>query len=90
MKVYIVSDGTHGNIGVTKNDIPTVINFLLRNLWLSDNTRIWSEKLRSWTSVSAYFGEHWREVMLTWDVDTFREYFDEVFYIEEYEVYSMN
>lgn len=89
MKVYIVSEGNYGDIGVTKGDIPSVINYLLDNVWLTDDTKIWSEKLNQWISVRGLFGEHWQDFMLTWNAAMFNEYFVDVFYIEEYEVYGL-
>lgn len=89
MKVYIVNESDYGDIGVTKGDIPSVINFLLENVWLTDETKIWSDKLSQWVSVRGFFGEHWRELMLTWDATMFNNYFVDVFYIEDYEVYGL-
>lgn len=89
MKVYIVNESDYGDIGVTKGDIPSVINFLLENVWLTDETKIWSDKLSQWVSVRGFFGEHWQELMLTWDATIFNNYFVDVFYIEEYEVYGL-
>lgn len=89
MKVYIVSQDTKNEIGVTSCDIPSVINFLVDKHWLKDTTQIWCDKFDQWISVRVYFGEHWYDVMLTWDRFTFDFYFNKVFYIEEYEVYGL-
>lgn len=89
MKVYTVSEDNHGYIAVTKGDIPTVIDFLLENKWITGNTKIWCDRLDQWVSIRAYFGEHWCELIKTWDKDTFNEWFEDSFYIEEYEVYGL-
>ena len=89
MKVYTINEDSHGYIGITKGDISAVVDFLLENKWITGDTKIWCKKLNQLISTRAYFGEHWYELMKTWDKETFNEWFEDNFYIEEYEVYGL-
>lgn len=84
--VIIISEECHGfiSIGVAR-DVPSAIDFLWQNDWLSENTEIFLDQ--GWESVQSAYGEEWREYFKSRTLDELRDIFDGCFGFQEEKVW---
>lgn len=77
MKVIMINEECHGFIGLAK-DVRTAVNYLVDNNWLDECVMVETEEGVE-IPVVERLGENWLEQILTWDVDTFNNFFYNIF-----------
>ena len=83
--VYLIEEDNHGNIGIAK-DYLSAIDFLVDSDWLDSNFEVYCDAFDDETkSIKKDIGENWKDVIKSWDCETFNQYFEGCFclYIEE-------
>jgi hypothetical protein len=88
--VVLVEEDNHGLIGVAK-DYTSAVNFLINENWLDETCRVWADELdEDYTtqSIKDNLGENWKEIISTWDIEKFNNYFDCLFYLKIEGVYG--
>ena len=75
--VIIINEECHGFIGVAR-DVPSAINFLWQNNWLSGCTEI--PIAHEWVSVESVYGKNWCEHFKKCTLDELQNIFDGCFY----------
>lgn len=78
MKVIMINEECHGFIALAK-DVRTAVNYLVDNHWLDERTMVEIEGEDFEIPIIERLGENWLEQMLTWDVDTFNDFFYNIF-----------
>lgn len=84
--VCLIEEDNHGNIGIAK-DYFSAIDFLIDSDWLDENCELY-EGDGIYKTVKEDLGEKWKEVILSWDTETFNNYFEGCFYLTIEEVYG--
>lgn len=86
--VIVIEKDNHGLIGVAK-DYPSVIDFLVNKNWLDGNFEVLVDNEDYlMQSIKDRFGENWKEIISTWDIKTFNNYFASCFYLSVVKVYG--
>ena len=86
--VVLIEEDNHGLIGVAK-DYPSAIVFLVNENWLDGKFEVWVDNEDYLTqTIKEDLGEEWKEVVLSWDIETFSNYFEGYFYLTIEEVYG--
>lgn len=87
MKVIVIHEENHGEIGIAAN-YHYAVKWLIKNQWLDDTTEVCLEQC--WVSVLSLFGSDWKNLILDyWDnILIFNSVFSGCFYLEEVEVYG--
>ena len=84
--VYLITEDNHGGVGVAK-DYPSAINFLVNEGWLDGSTEFY-DMFGDTKTIVEDLGEEWKDVILSWDIETFNNYFDGCFFLILEEVYG--
>lgn len=88
MKVIIVEEQNHGIICVAAN-LKSAIDFLIKNLWIDDETMTYDTTHNEWKTINACYGDDWRNLMTNeWNRHRFNEEFDGWLYLYSEEVYN--
>lgn len=74
MKVYLVNEEGYGDWGVVSS-IHSAVEQLIKVDALNDDYDLWDENSGSWKTLVELFGENWKDVISSFSLDTFREYF---------------
>lgn len=82
--VIVIEEECHGFIGIA-HDVPSVIDFLCQNDWLTEYTEIYIEHELS--SVRSVYGENWREYFKERTLNKLADIFDGRFYFREEKVW---
>lgn len=82
MKVYVIEEESHGNIGIA-DSLQSAIKWLIKMDWISDDTEIYTDPC--WNDIATTI-ENWRETIINYTLKQFNEIFDCCFYIKEEEV----
>lgn len=77
MKVIMINEECHGFIALAK-DVRAAVNYLVDNNWLDERVMVETEEGIE-ISVVERLGENWLEQILNWDVDTFNDFFCNIF-----------
>lgn len=86
MKVIIIDEDNHGDIGIALNYYHAV-SWLINEGWLQDSTEIWDDDKFDFQTLKEKFGEDWADTMTCeWDIDNFNEFFDGSFLLRSVEV----
>ena len=90
-KVIIIHEANHGVVGVARN-IKGVVYFLYNSNWLDKNLivqYIYDDDLDDYEekSIEEDLGEDWYSLVQDMDIKEFNEYFEDIFYLEEENVY---
>lgn len=86
--IYLIEEDNHGQIGVAK-DYSSAIDFLVNSDWLDENFEVWVDNEDYLTqSIKENLGENWKEVILSWDTETFNNYFEGYLYLTIEGVYG--
>ena len=84
--VYLIEEDNHGNIGIAK-DYSSAIDFLIDSDWLDESCELY-EGNGTYKTVEEDLGKEWKEKILSWDTETFNNYFEGCFYLTIEEVYG--
>lgn len=82
--VIVIEEECHGFIGIA-HDIPSVIDFLCQNDWLTEHTEIYLE--HKGISVRSVYGENWREYFKKCTLDGLKNIFDGRFYFRKEKIW---
>ena len=85
--VVLIEEENHGMIGVAK-DYLSAIDFLIANNWLDGNFEFYDVDYGDTKTIVEDLREEWKEVILSWDTETFNNYFEGLFYLTIEEVYG--
>lgn len=89
--VVLIKEENHGMIGVAKN-YSSAINFLVNEGWLDESFEVWvdNEDYEDYVtqSIKDKLGENWKEIISTWNIEQFDNFFDGIFYLNIEEVYG--
>ena len=86
-KVIVIEEDGYGIIGVAK-DYKSAVYFLINNELLLNHTDMYDNEKEEYIEVEDFLGEDWKDIILNeWDIDTFCEKFDGVFFLTEEDVY---
>ena len=86
--VVLIKEDNHGQIGVAK-DYPSAIDFLINQGWFDESFEVWVDNEDYLTqTIKEDLGEEWKEVVLSWDTETFNTYFEGYFYLTIEDVYG--
>ena len=88
--VIIIEEDNHGFIGITK-DYLSAIDFLINENWLDEKFEVWADESdENFTvqSIKDNLGENWKEIMSTWNIEKFNNFFEGSFYLTVEEVYK--
>lgn len=85
--VYLIEEEMHGGIGIAKN-YPFAIKFLIDNNWIDGNFEFYDVDCGDTKTIVEDLGENWKEVLFSWDTETFNNYFDGLLYLTLEEVYG--
>ena len=80
MKVIMINEECHGFIALAK-DVRAAVNYLVDNGWLNERILVEVGEEDIVVPIIERLGENWLEQMLTWDVDTFNDFFYNIFTI---------
>lgn len=78
MKVIMIYEDCYGFVALAKNK-QAAINYLVDNHWLDERVIVWNEGEDNEVPLIERLGENWLEQILTWDIDTFNNFFCEIF-----------
>lgn len=87
MKVIIIEEDNHGQIGIAKT-YADAIHFLIEGNWLSELTEVIKSN-RAETTVIEDLGEEWFTKILGWSIEQFCDYFKGCFYLYGESVYEV-
>ena len=82
--VIVIEEECHGFIGIA-HDVPSVIDFLCQNDWLTEHTEIYIEHELS--SVLSVYGKNWCEYFKERTLNELADIFDGCFYFREEKVW---
>lgn len=86
--VILIEEENHGIIGVAK-DYPSAVDFLVNKGWLDENYEVWVDNEDYLTqSIKDKLGENWKEIISTWDIEQFGNFFDGSFYLSAIKVHG--
>lgn len=75
MTVIDIYEDRHGYIGTALN-YHSAICFLIKNNWITDCTEIWNDELNQKLRLIEAFGSDWQEIILSWDIEKFNDFFN--------------
>lgn len=84
--VITIQEDNHGLISIAKNYF-SAIDFLTDSNWLDENYELY-EGDGTYKTIKEDLGEEWKEKILSWDTETFNNYFEGCFYLTIEEVYG--
>ena len=80
MKVTLIGEDNHGQIGVAINYY-NAVKWLINNHWITASDEVFIDN--KWKTVVEAFGDNWSDLMLNeWDINTFNDYWDGCFYLD--------
>ena len=87
--VITIQEDNHGLIGIAK-DYSSAIDFLVnKNYWLNEKFEVWVDNEDYLTqSIKDKLGENWKEIVSTWTIEQFNNFFEGSFYLIVEEVYG--
>lgn len=86
--VVIIKEDNHGQIGIAK-DYPSAINFLIKEGWLDESFEVWVDNEDYLTQfIDEKLGENWKEILSTWNIEEFNNFFEGNFYLTIEDVYG--
>ena len=86
MKVVLINEDNHGQIGVALNYYHAV-TWLIGNNWIDDYTEVWGDDRTNWCALKELLGEDWADDMVNnWDIDNFNEFWNYSFQLTLVEV----
>lgn len=88
MRVVIIEEDNHGQIGVAKT-YTDAVHFLVNDKWLSAFTEVYCGD-EVYKTVIEDLGADWLAVMLDWSMEKFCEYFSGLLYLDSVEVYEVS
>ena len=86
MTCIVINECNHGILGVAAN-YKSAIKLLIAEDWLSDYTDIYSDEKDEWFKLIDWRPD-WKEYLLSRDMDDFNVLFEEVFYLEDYDIFN--
>ena len=89
MRVIIIEEDNHGQIGVASN-YQNAIHFLVNENWLNGLTKIYDSDFQDTKLLLDLLGEEWLTTILNWTLEQFNEFFDCYFYLNEVTVYEVD
>ena len=72
MTIVVINEENHGLLGVARDYI-SAIDFLVRDGWLDQSTKMWDERRNEWVSLEKSFGSNWVSVISKWSIDAFND-----------------
>ena len=87
MKVIIIEEDNHGQMGIAKT-YADAIHFLIEGNWLSELTEVIKSNGAE-TTVIEDLGEEWFTKILGWSIEQFCDYFEGCFYLYGESVYEV-
>lgn len=66
MKIVIIVEENHGNIGVAEN-YKAAKQWLIREGWVDCYTEFWNFDTETGSSLKELYGENWKEVYMNFD-----------------------
>lgn len=90
MTVIVITEENHGFIGLVK-DVKDVINFLIDTDWIDKNTDIfYYDENKTWKTITLIerYGDKWKDILSSMNLEELSELFDGGFYFEIEEVYE--
>lgn len=84
-EVVIVQEANHNIIINVAKDYQSAIGFLIDNEWLSEHFEIWVDNVQT---IEESLGENWKDIILTWSIEQFNNYFGSCLYLTTEEVYG--
>lgn len=78
MKVIMINEECHGFLALAK-DVRSAVNYLVDNNWLDGRVMVETGEEDIVVPIIERLGENWLEQMLVWDVDTFNDFFYNIF-----------
>lgn len=85
--VITIQEDIHGLIGIAKN-YSSAIDFLIDSNWLDGNFEFYDGNYGTAKTIFEDLGKEWKSIILSWDTETFNNYFDCCFYLVIEEVYG--
>ena len=85
MKVIVINEKNHGDIG-TEKDYYSAVSFLMNDGWLAPYDDVWDEHKEDWIPICELLGEDWIDKIFSWDIDNFNEFFGCSFHLTEEEI----
>lgn len=82
--VIVIEEECHGFIGMA-HDVPSVIDFLCQNDWLTEHTDIYFEY--EWSSVLSVYGKNWCKYFKERTLNELADIFGGCFYFREEKVW---
>lgn len=58
-EVLVLNEANHGLIAICK-DVPTAIDFLVNECWLTEDTQVWDDDKHDWVFIKELLGENWQ------------------------------
>lgn len=87
MKVIVVNEESHGFLCVAK-DFQSAVDYLIKDYWLHEATEIYNDAKSEWMRLDEFYGEDWEEEVRRLTRKGFEELFNEIFYLEDEEIYG--
>ena len=89
---YIYAVGPYdiedGEVYCTADNLIHLIEGMIYQKYITENTNIWCDRLEQWISLKAYYGDNWKEQILKWTEEDFVDYFNEYYYIQKVPYYN--
>ena len=80
MKVILISEDNHGQIGVA-NNYYNAVKWLIDNHWITAGDGVYIN--HEWKTVVEVFGDNWADLMLNeWNIYIFNDYWEDCFYLD--------
>ena len=87
MTVILVNEDSHGLLTVAK-DYKSAIKFLIDNGWIKESMDVWHDD-DTYSRLDELLGENAFDIITEkWDIDTFNDFWDGCFMLDEVEVYE--
>lgn len=84
--VYCVYEDSHGMVGLA-TDYHSAIDGLIKEKWLDGNIEMLDDN-DSPSTIKEIFGDEWVSLIKQWDISTFNDYFDGIFWIGSREIWG--
>ena len=85
MTVFVIEEANHGTLGVVSS-VRAAAEFLIKKHWLYPSSEVWDEAKSDFAPISEVLGENWADTVKNFTLSEFTEFFDDWFYLYQYEV----
>lgn len=86
--VILVREDWHGFLTVAK-DAPSAIHYLVAENWINEKSYVYPKERLVAVKLIDYYGDNWYARLKGESLEKLSELFEEVFYFDEWEVYSI-